>query len=227
LRFTLECPIAHLHSECVPDSPRHLRHNMAKISTELDNANTASEPTSRSKKVKKTYSKRGKLHGPGKINKESEGDDMEGSGADNNEEEAEKSSGILAGGDQRDHDNDRNRSSLELGQHGDEEKVTEETDTVAAADKSEYEVEEEKGEAPLTNGGTSSTSAATTTGAASTANGTCVDTSQAANISADQQPSPSLPKLKRKRGRPSGSSKKSTHFSKVYPPSPSSSCAPM
>lgn len=210
---------------------------MAKLSTKPSNVNTASEPIGRSKKVKKTYSKRRKLHGPGKINKEivekedqeedmgdedkenedddmmGEDDNMEGSGADNNEGEVEKSSGILGGGDQRDNDNDRNRSSPELGQHGDEEQAMEETDTVAGADKSEDEVEEEQGEALFIDRETLSTSAATTAGAA--------------NISSDLQPSPSLPQLKRKRGRPSGSSKKSTHFSKICPPPPPSSpCAP-
>ncbi|PMD12974.1 hypothetical protein NA56DRAFT_665949 [Hyaloscypha hepaticicola] len=188
---------------------------MAKLSTKPSNVNTASEPIGRSKKVKKTYSKRRKLHGPGKINKEivekedqeedmgdedkenedddmmGEDDNMEGSGADNNEGEVEKSSGILGGGDQRDNDNDRNRSSPELGQHGDEEQAMEETDTVAGADKSEDEVEEEQGEALFIDRETLSTSAATTAGAA--------------NISSDLQPSPSLPQLKRKRGRPSGS----------------------
>jgi hypothetical protein len=202
----------------------------------LSIVNSTSELAGRSKKVKKTYSRHRKVHGPGKTNKEilekdheegmgdedkeNEDDEMEGSGADDNEEEVEKSSGILSGGDQRDNDRERNRSSPELGKHRDEEQAMEETDTVAAADKSEDEVEEEQGEALMIDGETLFTSDAATAEAATAANGTCVATSQATNISVDQQLSPSLPQLKRKRGRPSGSSKKSTHFSKVCPPSP-------
>jgi hypothetical protein len=129
----------------------------------LSIVNSTSELAGRSKKVKKTYSRHRKVHGPGKTNKEilekdheegmgdedkeNEDDEMEGSGADDNEEEVEKSSGILSGGDQRDNDRERNRSSPELGKHRDEEQAMEETDTVAAADKSEDEVEEDQGEA--------------------------------------------------------------------------------
>jgi hypothetical protein len=119
-----------------------------------------------------------KVHGPGKTNKEifekkdqeegmgdedkenenddmegeemrGEDDDMEGSGADDNKEEAERSTSILSGGDQRYNDTDRNRSSPELGQHGVEEQAMEETVTVAPADESADEVEEEQGESSV------------------------------------------------------------------------------